>query len=138
MRGRGVFTSAEVRDAAGQPIDTAVARADAADPTTMGVSLAPGACTAEWRAMSADTHKTKANFSFRVGDRCLRQIKAEARNGARNHVATAVAAPVMTARMRAVHDRNALHSDALRRDTFHASVGLETVSAGRSLSASHF
>ena len=65
------FSSAVIRDSAGKQVDKADAHVDKADRTVVRVSLPPldpGVYTVEWRAMSSDTHKINANFTFRVGE----------------------------------------------------------------------
>jgi copper resistance protein C len=65
------FTTAIIRDATGKQVDKADARVDKTDRTTVRVSLpplTPGVYTVEWRVMSADTHKTNGNFTFKVGE----------------------------------------------------------------------
>lgn len=67
----GAFSSVAVRDAAGKRVDKADAHVDPADPTVMRVSLQPlikGTYVVVWRALTADTHRTKGTFSFRVGE----------------------------------------------------------------------
>ena len=63
------FSGIEVRDAAGQRVDSGKA--------TLGASknqlqvplkrLAPGTYTVNWHVLSVDTHKTEGNFKFIVG-----------------------------------------------------------------------
>ena len=65
------FSSAVIRDSAGNQVDRADAHVDTADRTVVRVSLPPldpGIYTVEWRAMSSDTHKINGNFKFRVGE----------------------------------------------------------------------
>lgn len=67
----GAFSSVIVRDATGKRVDKADAHVDPADRTAVRVSLQPlgnGTYTVEWRAVTADTHRTKGTFSFRVGE----------------------------------------------------------------------
>jgi len=65
------FSSAVIRNSAGNQVDRADAHVDTADRTVVRVSLPPldpGIYTVEWRAMSSDTHKINGNFKFRVGE----------------------------------------------------------------------
>jgi methionine-rich copper-binding protein CopC len=64
------FSTVIVRDAVGKRVNKADAQVDKADRTTMRVAvdpLAPGIYIVEWRALTADTHKTEGAFIFRVG-----------------------------------------------------------------------
>jgi methionine-rich copper-binding protein CopC len=64
------FSTAVVRDAVGKRVNKADAQLDKADRTVMRVGvdqLAPGIYIVEWRALTADTHKTEGAFIFRVG-----------------------------------------------------------------------
>jgi methionine-rich copper-binding protein CopC len=64
------FSSLMVRDVAGKRVDKADAHLDQTDRTTMRVSLqslAEGAYTVTWRAVTADTHRTTGSFMFHVG-----------------------------------------------------------------------
>jgi methionine-rich copper-binding protein CopC len=64
------FSTAIVRDAVGKRVDKGEAHVDKADRTVMRVSLEalmPGSYIVEWRALTADTHKTEGAFIFRVG-----------------------------------------------------------------------
>jgi copper resistance protein C len=65
------FSTVVVRDAVGKRVDKGEARVDKADRTVMRVSLEalmPGSYIVEWRALTADTHKTEGAFIFRVGE----------------------------------------------------------------------
>ena len=64
------FSTVIVRDAMGKRVDKGDARVDKADRTVMRVpleSLTPGIYIVEWRALTADTHRTEGAFIFRVG-----------------------------------------------------------------------
>jgi hypothetical protein len=67
------FSTVVVRDAVGKRVNKADAQVDKADRTIMRVALDPSTLTAgvyivEWRALTADTHKTEGAFVFRVGE----------------------------------------------------------------------
>lgn len=65
------FSSVVVRDAVGNRVDKADSHVDQSDRTTMRVSLSPlneGIYVVEWRALTADTHRTEGAFIFRVGE----------------------------------------------------------------------
>lgn len=65
------FSSVVVRDSVGKRVDKADAHVDNADRTAMRVSLQPltqGIYIVEWRALTADTHRTEGAFIFRVGE----------------------------------------------------------------------
>jgi len=64
------FSTAVVRDAVGKRVNKADAQLDKADRTIMRVGvdqLTPGIYIVEWRALTADTHKTEGAFIFRIG-----------------------------------------------------------------------
>ena len=64
------FSTAIVRDAVGKRVNKADSQLDKADHTIMRVgldALTPGIYIVEWRALTADTHKTEGAFIFRVG-----------------------------------------------------------------------
>ena len=64
------FSTVIVRDAMGKRIDKGEAHVDKADRTIMRVSvdpLMPGTYIVEWKALTADTHRTEGAFIFRVG-----------------------------------------------------------------------
>jgi copper resistance protein C len=64
------FSTVIVRDATGKRVDKGEARVDKADRTVMKVSLEPlmpGIYIVEWKALTADTHRTEGAFIFRVG-----------------------------------------------------------------------
>jgi methionine-rich copper-binding protein CopC len=64
------FSSAVIRDSAGNQVDKADAHVDKTDRTVVRVSLPPldpGIYTVEWRVMSSDSHKVNGNFTFKVG-----------------------------------------------------------------------
>jgi methionine-rich copper-binding protein CopC len=65
------FSTVIVRDAVGKRMNKADSQVDKADRTIMRVSLdplTPGVYIVEWRALTADTHKTEGAFVFRVGE----------------------------------------------------------------------
>jgi hypothetical protein len=65
------FSTAIVRDAVGKRVNKADSQVDKTDKTIMRVGLdplAPGIYIVEWRALTADTHKTEGAFIFRVGE----------------------------------------------------------------------
>src|ERR1700730_4891239 len=67
------FSTVIVRDAVGKRVNKADAQVDKSDRTTMRVALdpltlMPGIYIVEWRALTADTHKTEGAFIFRVGE----------------------------------------------------------------------
>jgi methionine-rich copper-binding protein CopC len=65
------FSTVIVRDAVGKRVNKADAQVDKADRTVMRVGLdplMPGIYIVEWRALTADTHKTEGAFIFRVGE----------------------------------------------------------------------
>jgi copper resistance protein C len=64
------FSTVIVRDAMGKRVDKGEAHVDKADRTVMRVSvdpLMPGTYIVEWKALTADTHRTEGAFIFRVG-----------------------------------------------------------------------
>lgn len=64
------FSSIVVRDAVGKRIDKLDAHLDGSNRATMRVSLpslSPGIYIVEWRALTADTHRTEGAFIFRIG-----------------------------------------------------------------------
>ena len=65
------FSTVIVRDAVGKRVNKADAQVDKADRTIMRVGLeplTPGIYIVEWKALTADTHKTEGAFVFRVGE----------------------------------------------------------------------
>ncbi|VWD53695.1 copper resistance protein C [Burkholderia lata] len=63
------FSSVKVSDANGNAVTQEKAKVDAANPRVMTVvmpKLAPGAYTVQWVAMTADAHRTKGTYTFRV------------------------------------------------------------------------
>ncbi|WP_423382172.1 copper homeostasis periplasmic binding protein CopC [Burkholderia sp. LMG 32019] len=63
------FSSVKVSDANGNAVTQDKAKVDAANPRVMTVAmpkLAPGAYTVQWTAMTADAHRTKGTYTFRV------------------------------------------------------------------------
>ena len=64
------FSTVIVRDAMGKRVDKGDAHVDKTDRTLMKVpleSLMPGVYIVEWKALTADTHRTEGAFIFRVG-----------------------------------------------------------------------
>jgi methionine-rich copper-binding protein CopC len=64
------YSTVIVRDAMGKRVDKGDAHVDKADRTLMKVpveGLMPGVYIVEWRALTADTHRTEGAFIFRVG-----------------------------------------------------------------------
>ena len=64
------FSTVIVRDAMGKRVDKGDAHVDKTDRTLMKVpleSLVPGIYIVEWKALTADTHRTEGAFIFRVG-----------------------------------------------------------------------
>jgi len=65
------FTAVIVRNAVGKRVDKTNGEIDKADRTVMRTSLeslSPGIYIVEWRALTADTHRTEGAFIFRVGE----------------------------------------------------------------------
>lgn len=65
------FSTIIVRDAMGKRVNKVDAQVDKADRTVMRATLdplTPGVYIVEWRALTADTHKTEGAFIFRVGE----------------------------------------------------------------------
>ncbi|MBN3838668.1 MULTISPECIES: copper homeostasis periplasmic binding protein CopC [Burkholderia] len=63
------FSSVKVSDANGNAVTQAKSKVDAANPRVMTLAmpkLAPGAYTVQWAAMTADAHRTKGTYTFRV------------------------------------------------------------------------
>ncbi|WP_446900940.1 copper homeostasis periplasmic binding protein CopC [Burkholderia sp. YIM B11467] len=63
------FSSVKVSDANGNAVTQDKAKVDASNPRVMTVAmpkLAPGAYTVQWAAMTADAHRTKGTYTFRV------------------------------------------------------------------------
>jgi copper resistance protein C len=63
------FSAVEVRDAAGKRVDKGDARLSPGEAKRLTVGLgplAPGTYKVIWRAVSADTHRTAGDFTFRV------------------------------------------------------------------------
>ncbi|MGN7984902.1 copper homeostasis periplasmic binding protein CopC [Burkholderia sp. 22313] len=63
------FSSVKVSDANGSPVAHEKARVDPSAPRAMTVAmpkLAPGAYTVQWVAMTADAHRTKGTYTFKV------------------------------------------------------------------------
>ena len=64
------FSTVIVRDAMGKRVDKGDAHVDKTDRTLMKVpleSLMPGIYIVEWKALTADTHRTEGAFIFRIG-----------------------------------------------------------------------
>jgi len=65
------FSTVIVRDAGGKRMNKADSQLDKTDRTIMRVGLeplTPGIYIVEWKALTADTHKTEGAFVFRVGE----------------------------------------------------------------------
>ncbi|AYQ42391.1 copper resistance protein C [Burkholderia aenigmatica] len=63
------FSSVKVADANGNAVTQEKAKVDAANPRVMTLAmpkLTPGAYTVQWAAMTADAHRTKGTYTFRV------------------------------------------------------------------------
>ncbi|AZQ54840.1 copper homeostasis periplasmic binding protein CopC [Burkholderia cenocepacia] len=63
------FSSVKVSDASGNAVTQDKAKVDASNPRVMTVAipkLAAGAYTVQWAAMTADAHRTKGTYTFRV------------------------------------------------------------------------
>jgi len=63
------FSSVKVSDASGNAVTQDKAKVDASNPRVMTVAiptLAAGAYTVQWAAMTADAHRTKGSYTFRV------------------------------------------------------------------------
>ncbi|HDR9318626.1 TPA: copper homeostasis periplasmic binding protein CopC [Burkholderia vietnamiensis] len=63
------FSSVKVFDASGAAITKEKARVDASNPRAMTVvvpKLASGTYTVQWAVMTADSHKTKGTYTFKV------------------------------------------------------------------------
>ena len=64
------FSTIEVRDADGAPMQAGKATLDPANRTQLRVPLkplAPGTFKVIWRVLTVDTHRMQGDFSFRVG-----------------------------------------------------------------------
>jgi methionine-rich copper-binding protein CopC len=65
------FSTIIVRDAMGKRVNKADGQVDKSDRTIMRATLdaiTPGVYIVEWRALTADTHKTEGAFIFKVGE----------------------------------------------------------------------
>lgn len=63
------FSSIKVFDASGAAVTKNAAKVDASNPRAMTVAvpkLASGTYTVQWVAMTADAHKTKGAYTFKV------------------------------------------------------------------------
>ncbi|MDF3080610.1 copper homeostasis periplasmic binding protein CopC [Burkholderia sola] len=63
------FSSVKVSDASGNAVTQDKAKVDASNPRVMTVAipkLAAGAYTVQWVAMTADAHRAKGTYTFRV------------------------------------------------------------------------
>ncbi|NRO95303.1 copper homeostasis periplasmic binding protein CopC [Paraburkholderia sp. NMBU_R16] len=63
------FSSVKVSDANGTAVTNDKAKIDASNPRAMTVAvpkLASGTYTVQWAVMTADAHKTKGTFTFKV------------------------------------------------------------------------
>jgi methionine-rich copper-binding protein CopC len=64
------FSTIEVRSMNGEVMHAGKAVVDPTQPTTMRVplkSLPPGTYKVIWRILSVDTHRTRGDFTFRIG-----------------------------------------------------------------------
>ena len=64
------FSSIEVRNEKGAPVQTGKASVDRGNRTQMRVplkALSPGTYKVMWSVLSVDTHRTQGDFTFRVG-----------------------------------------------------------------------
>lgn len=65
----GAFSSIQVLDANGRPVDAARAQVDRAKPQVLRLALphlAPGSYVVKWRAVSVDTHASEGRYAFTV------------------------------------------------------------------------
>ncbi|MDN7671423.1 copper homeostasis periplasmic binding protein CopC [Burkholderia oklahomensis] len=63
------FSTVKVADASGAPVAAEKAKVDAVNPRVLTVAvpkLASGAYTVQWTVMTADAHKTKGSYVFKV------------------------------------------------------------------------
>ncbi|KVE31207.1 MULTISPECIES: copper homeostasis periplasmic binding protein CopC [Burkholderia] len=63
------FSSVKIADATGAPVTKEKAKIDATNPRVMTLAvpkLASGAYTVQWAVMTADAHKTKGVYTFKV------------------------------------------------------------------------
>ncbi len=63
------FSSVKVSDENGNAVTQEKAKVNASNPRVMTIAipkLAPGAYTVQWVAMTADAHRTKGAYTFRV------------------------------------------------------------------------
>lgn len=61
------FSSADVTDSSGVRVDQGKAQVNG-DTMHIGLkALSPGSYRVHWRALSADTHRSEGNFTFKVG-----------------------------------------------------------------------
>lgn len=63
------FSSVKLSDKAGAPVTKENAKADASNPRVMTLAvpkLASGAYSVQWAVMTADAHKTKGTYTFKV------------------------------------------------------------------------
>jgi len=64
------FSTIEVRDAQGRPVQAGPATLDRGNTAQLRVplkALPPGTYKVIWRVLSVDTHRTQGDFTFRVG-----------------------------------------------------------------------
>ncbi|MBN3786064.1 copper homeostasis periplasmic binding protein CopC [Burkholderia sp. Ac-20353] len=64
-----MFSSVKISDANGAAVTQEKAKVDASSPNVMTVALpklASGAYTVQWAVMTADSHKTKGTYTFKV------------------------------------------------------------------------
>jgi methionine-rich copper-binding protein CopC len=62
------FSTIKVADASGTPVTKEKAKVDASSPRvmTLAVPKLAGAYTVQWAVMTADAHKTKGTYTFKV------------------------------------------------------------------------
>ncbi|ALV61588.1 copper resistance protein CopC [Burkholderia multivorans] len=63
------FSTIKIADASGTPVTKEKAKVDASNPRVMTLAvpkLASGAYTVQWAVMTADAHKTKGTYTFKV------------------------------------------------------------------------
>ncbi|OMW97869.1 copper homeostasis periplasmic binding protein CopC [Burkholderia pseudomallei] len=63
------FSTVKIANAGGAPVAAPKAKVDAANPRVLTLAvpkLAPGAYTVQWTVMTADAHKTKGSYAFKV------------------------------------------------------------------------
>jgi hypothetical protein len=63
------FSSVKIADATGAPVTKEKAKVEASDPRVMTLAvpkLSSGVYTVQWAVMTADAHKTKGTYTFKV------------------------------------------------------------------------